>query len=266
MRALQVTTLQVTAVPAFEDNYLWLIHAPANPLKVVAVDPGDASAILAVLERDGLILAGILVTHRHSDHVGGVEKLQSTFSVPLYGPKNEDIPGSPIRVGNGSEVEFAELGLQFSVIDVPGHTRGHIAYYGHGALFCGDTLFSAGCGRMFEGTAEQMSASLARLKSLPADSRVYCAHEYTVSNLRFAAAVEPENEDVRQHLKQCLVWRETGKMTLPSTLKLELRINPFLRLSEQSVKRAAAEHAGRSLHSDSDTFAVLREWKNQFRG
>jgi hydroxyacylglutathione hydrolase len=265
-RRQRMATLQVTAVPAFTDNYLWLIHAPADPRRVVAVDPGDAVAIKAALTTNNLKLAGILVTHHHSDHVGGVATLQSGFDVPLYGPLGEDIPGQPVRVHGGDTVTFDSLGLEFSVLAVPGHTRGHVAYVGHGAVFCGDTLFSAGCGRLFEGTPEQMTESLARLKSLPPDIRVYCAHEYTVSNLRFAAVVEPDNVDIHAHLAHCEALRASGGSTLPSTLALEIRINPFLRLSAQSVKRAAASRAGRSLHSDTDTFAVLREWKNQFRG
>jgi hydroxyacylglutathione hydrolase len=256
--------LQVTAVPAFNDNYLWLIHAPTDPQRVVAVDPGDASVIKAALTSNDLALGAILVTHHHNDHVGGVAELQSAFDVPLYGPLGERVPGRPIWIQGGNTVTLTDLGLEFAVLAVPGHTSGHIAYWGHGAVFCGDTLFSAGCGRLFEGTPEQMTASLARLKALPLDTRVYCAHEYTVSNLRFAAAVEPDNADVRSHLAHCEALRASGRSTLPSTLALEIRINPFLRLAVQSVKRAAAGRAGHSLHSDTDTFAVLREWKNQF--
>lgn len=261
-----MTTLQVTAVPAFQDNYLWLVHGKTDSTRVVVVDPGDAEAINQCLAARSWQLAGILVTHRHPDHIGGVAQLQSEHRVPLYGPQDEVIPGQAIKVKGGDQVGFAELGLTFTVLDVPGHTNGHIAYVGHGALFCGDTLFSAGCGRLFEGTAEQMTASLARLTALPVATEVYCAHEYTVSNLKFALAVEPDNAAIAAHLLHCQELRAAGHMTLPSTLAQELRINPFLRLSEQSVKQTAERQAGRSLHSDVETFAVLREWKNQFRG
>jgi len=261
-----VSALQVTAVPAFEDNYLWLVHGVTDTTRVVAVDPGDARAVNDCLRAHQWQLAGILVTHRHADHVGGVAQLQSEYSVPLYGPLAEAIPGMPNDVADGDQVVFAGLGLSFTTLVVPGHTSGHVAYWGHQAVFCGDTLFSAGCGRLLGGTAEQMTTSLARLKALPADTQVYCAHEYTLSNLKFALAVEPDNTAIRSHWQHCQTLRAAGHMTLPSTLELEHRINPFLRLSEQSVKQAAERQAGHSLHSDVETFAVLREWKKHFRG
>jgi hydroxyacylglutathione hydrolase len=163
-------------------------------------------------------------------------------------------------------VQFPELGLEFEVLEVPGHTAGHIAYAGQGAVFCGDTLFSAGCGRLFEGTAAQMTASLRKLAALPAETAVYCAHEYTMSNLRFAGVVEPENVAVQEHLQRCTTLRQTSKATLPSSMGLELNINPFLRLGAETVKRAAERHVGRTIDSETETFAVLRDWKNHFRG
>ena len=258
--------LKVTAIPAFEDNYLWLIHAPTAPTQVVVVDPGDAGPVLRHLQSEQLTLCGMLATHHHADHVGGVEALLAQFAVPLFGPADEVIPGQPQRVRQGQRAEFKALQLAFEVLEVPGHTAGHIAYVGHGAVFCGDTLFSAGCGRLFEGTATQMTASLQKLAALPGTTAVYCGHEYTLSNLRFAQAVEPDNQSVREHFLRCTALRQAGHATLPSSMAQELLINPFLRLKAQSVKQAAEAHAGRRLDSDTDVFAVLREWKNQFRG
>lgn len=259
--------LKVTAIPAFEDNYLWLIHAPTDATQVLVVDPGDAQAVSAALATQRLTLRGILATHHHHDHIGGVEALLARHAVPLYGPARESIPGSSLhRLNEGQRVEFAELGLSFEVLDVPGHTAGHIAYVGHGALFCGDTLFSAGCGRLFEGSPAQMTTSLQKLLRLPMHTAVYCAHEYTLSNLRFAQAVEPANMEVAQHLHRCQALRAQGQATVPSDIGRELSINPFLRLGVETVKQAASRHAGRRLDSETETFAVLREWKNNFRG
>lgn len=258
--------LQVTAVPAFNDNYFWLIHSPLSNKQVLVVDPGDASAVRKKLQLDQLTLSGILITHHHPDHVGGVTALLEDYSVSIFGPENEQIPGHPRRVKQNEHVRFDELGFDFEVFEVPGHTAGHIAYVGHGAVFCGDTLFSGGCGRLFEGTPPQMLASLQKLAALPPGTKVYCAHEYTLSNLRFAQAVEPENEALAGYLEHCLELRSQSRPTIPSSIGLELRINPFLRTHAETVKRAAERQAGHTLHSESDIFAVLREWKNHFRG
>lgn len=265
-RGTDLGILEVTAVPAFDDNYLWLIRSPLANDKVLAVDPGDAGAVRKTLQVDQLNLCGILITHHHPDHVGGVAGLLEDTPVPVVGPENEAIPGRPRRVRQGEHVRFTELGLDFEVLEVPGHTAGHIAYVGHGAVFCGDTLFSAGCGRLFEGTPEQMAASLKKLAALPIDTAVYCAHEYTLSNLRFAQAVEPDNQAVAEHLQHCLELRHVNRPTVPSSIGLELRINPFLRTGAGTVKHAAERHAGRTLDSETEVFAVLRDWKNNFRG
>lgn len=265
-RGADLGILEVTAVPAFDDNYLWLVHSPQSNDQVLAVDPGDAGAVRKALQLDRLELSGILITHHHADHVGGVAALLADKQVPMTGPENEAIPGHPRRVKQGEHVRFMELGLDFEVLEVPGHTAGHIAYLGHGALFCGDTLFSAGCGRLFEGTPAQMAASLQKLAALPIDTAVYCAHEYTLANLRFAEAVEPDNAAVTEHLQHCLELRRIGRPTVPSSIGLELRINPFLRTGAGTVKYAAERHAGRALDSETEIFAVLREWKNHFRG
>lgn len=257
--------LQVTPVRAFTDNYIWLIHSPAEPARVVVVDPGDAGPVERTLAERKLTLAGILITHHHGDHVGGVADLLRHRAVPIFGPATETIPGNPQRLREGDRAGFADLALEFEVLDVPGHTAGHIAYVGHGAVFCGDTLFSAGCGRLFEGTAEQMHASLSKLAALPAETLVYCAHEYTLSNLKFGLAVEPDNAATARYHAECQALRARDEATIPSDIRRERNVNPFLRCGEQSVKQAAEAHAGRGLQSETEVFAVLRQWKDEFR-
>ena len=258
--------LAVTRVPAFEDNYFWLIHGAGSAArKVAVVDPGDAGPVLKALDASHLTLAVVLVTHHHADHVGGVAALAERFGVRVYGPAGEAIPARTHALKGGDEVDLLDLGLRFRVFDVPGHTAGHIAYYGHGALFCGDTLFSGGCGRLFEGTPSQMLASLDRLAALPPETQVYCAHEYTASNLRFAAAVEPGNAALREYSGVVSALRARNQATIPTTIGLETRINPFLRTRLPSVREAATAHAGKKLTDDAAAFAVVREWKNGFR-
>jgi hydroxyacylglutathione hydrolase len=257
--------LQVSPVRAFSDNYIWLIRAPADPGAAVVVDPGDDAPVEHALRESGLRLGAILVTHHHADHVGGVAALASRHRAPVYGPAREKMPCAVQALDDGGTADLGQFGLSFSVMAVPGHTLGHIAYVGHGALFCGDTLFSAGCGRLFEGTAAQMLDSLDRIADLPDSTRVYCAHEYTLSNLRFASAVEPDNADVRDALAETRRRRERDEVTLPSTLGRERRINPFLRSREGSVRTAAERHAGRRLTTDTEVFAAVRSWKDGFR-
>jgi hydroxyacylglutathione hydrolase len=256
--------LQVTPVRAFADNYIWLIHSPRDRRKVVAVDPGDAAPVTRTLVERNLELSGILITHHHGDHVGGVAELLRQQSVPVFGPARETLPGQPTRVREGERAEFDELGLGFDVLDVPGHTAGHVAYVGGGTLFCGDTLFSAGCGRLFEGTAEQMTTSLDKMADLPPDTQVYCGHEYTVSNLKFSLAVEPDNEEAASYLEECQARRARDEATVPSTVRRERNVNPFLRFRRHSVKQAAEARAGRGLNPV-EVFAVIREWKDGFR-
>ena len=257
--------LEVSPVRAFSDNYLWLVRTPGDPAGAVVVDPGDARPVQVALEEQGLQLRAILVTHHHPDHVGGVRALAERYLAEVFGPAREKLPCEFRPLEGSAVVSLPGLGLEFDVMDVPGHTLGHIAYHGHGALFCGDTLFSAGCGRLFEGTPAQMLDSLDRIAALPDETLVYCAHEYTLGNLRFAAAVEPGNADVLETLDAVQALRSRDAITLPTTLDRERRINPFLRCREPAVRAAAEAHAGRPLASASDVFAVVRGWKDGFR-
>ena len=261
---MAIPMLEVSPVPAFRDNYIWLIHCPGDPRKVAAVDPGDAGPVLEVLEARGLTLGAILVTHHHRDHTGGAGRLSSLFPVPVIGPAGEKIPEVTRSVAGSQVVQLPELELEFHVMDIPGHTRGHIAFFGSGAVFCGDTLFSAGCGRLFEGTPAQMYRSLESLRELPGETRVYCGHEYTLNNLRFARTVDPENSDVRRYLERAGAIRSSGGPTLPSTIELEVGVNPFLRCREPAVRQAAEQHAGRTLAGEVEVFAEIRRWKDGF--
>lgn len=256
--------MNLLALPAFTDNYIWMLH---DGHRAAVVDPGDATPVIEALDRHGLQLACILVTHHHPDHVGGVNALRSRLQGPVWGPAREKIPEPFTPLAEGDAIEV--LGLRFGVLDVPGHTAGHIAYVQQGVekaplLFCGDTLFSAGCGRLFEGTPAQMSVSLAKLAALPSDTRVCCTHEYTLSNLRFAAAVEPGNAARADHEASCQALRADGLPTLPSSIGLERRINPFLRCQEPEVV-ASALAQGAAGDDAISVLAALREWKNRYR-
>ncbi|NBA95941.1 hydroxyacylglutathione hydrolase [Pseudomonas sp. R5(2019)] len=258
--------IQIDALPAFSDNYIWLLQDDATR-RCAVVDPGDAEPVLAWLKAHAdWQLEAILITHHHHDHVGGVERLKQATGATVFGPRAESIPARDRDLADNDTLEV--LGLRLQVIAVPGHTLGHIAYYHPRAaaplLFCGDTLFAAGCGRLFEGTPEQMHASLSRLASLPDDTLVFCTHEYTLSNLRFACAVEPENPHVLRRFDEVQQLRQQNRITLPSTVALEKRTNPFLRVGETSVKEKADKRAGHELDSPSAVFAGLRAWKDTF--
>jgi hydroxyacylglutathione hydrolase len=257
--------LDVSPVRAFSDNYLWLIRTPDDRGGALVVDPGDARPVEAALEQNRLSLRGILVTHHHPDHVGGVQALAARHGAIVFGPARERLPCEVRPLDDGDVVSLADLGLEFRVMAVPGHTLGHVAYYGHGALFCGDTLFSAGCGRLFEGTPRQMLASLDRIAALPDATRIYCAHEYTLGNLRFAATVEPGNADILETLEAVRELRSRDAITLPTTLGVERRINPFLRCRLPGVRAAAESRAGSALAEPAEVFAVIRSWKDEFR-
>lgn len=255
----------VRPIPAFQDNYIWLLRGRTDPRGVAVVDPGDAAPVLSALAADDLRLEAILATHHHADHVGGIPELVAATGAVVFGPAREELPAGIRRLAGGDRASLPQMALEFAVIDVPGHTAGHIAYVGHGALFCGDTLFSAGCGRLFEGTAAQMLESLDKLASLPDATRVFCGHEYTHANLRFALAVEPGNADAADYAHRVQALRVSGHPTLPSTIGLEKRVNPFLRSREENVRSAAERQAGRALPSAVAVFAAIRSWKDSFR-
>jgi len=257
--------VSVLTVPAFKDNYLWLVHDGRN---AAAVDPGDAAPILAALKQHGLTLTAILLTHHHADHIGGVPGLLAQFPVPVFGPRHDGIAAVTVPLGEGDQVAVPGLDLSLRVLDVPGHTRGHIAYVRDGSepwLFCGDTLFAGGCGRLFEGTPAQMTESLGKLSALPEATKVFCAHEYTLSNLRFACAVEPGNAHLQARVAADSAARELGKPTVPSTIGLERATNPFLRYREPEIA-ARLREAGKLNGGEppAAVFAALREWKNTF--
>ncbi|WP_426620450.1 hydroxyacylglutathione hydrolase [Pseudomonas rustica] len=254
--------IQISALPAFTDNYIWLLQDHRSQ-RCAVVDPGDAAPVEAWLDaHPDWVLSDILITHHHHDHVGGVERLKHISGATVYGPASENIPARDVALKDNDTASV--LGWDFDVYAVPGHTLGHIAYYHHGLLFCGDTLFAAGCGRLFEGTPDQMHHSLSRLAALPEDTLVYCTHEYTLSNLKFAAAVEPTNADIAARLEKVTQQRQNGVMTLPSTLALEKLTNPFLRTGETLVKQKVDERAGAKNREPSEVFAALRAWKDKF--
>ncbi|WP_095159216.1 hydroxyacylglutathione hydrolase [Pseudomonas sp. Irchel 3E13] len=258
--------IQIEALPAFSDNYIWLLQDPASR-RCAVVDPGDAAPVLAWLENHpDWRLEDILITHHHHDHVGGVEALKAATGARVCGPAHEQIPARDVALEDNAEVQV--LGVDFQVFAVPGHTLGHIAYFTERTptplLFSGDTLFAAGCGRMFEGTPVQMHGSLQRLAALPEATLVFCAHEYTLSNLRFARAVEPENPHVAQRFEEVTRLRAENRITLPSTIALERLTNPFLRTGETSVKEKADERTGAINPTPSAVFAGLRAWKDTF--
>ena len=256
--------LGIIPIPAFKDNYIWVLH---NRQHAVVVDPGDAAPVRTYLDAHRLKLAAILCTHHHNDHVGGICELVQVYNVPVYGPQHEDISCISRAAGEGDVVEIHELGIKLDVLDIPGHTRGHIAYLGSCGVFCGDTLFGCGCGRLFEGTAAQLFHSLQRLASLPGETKVYCAHEYTEANIRFALACEPGNAQLKQRQEDCRALRAAGRPTLPSTIALEKATNPFLRCTMPEIIRNVEQQLDFKLPPGNEVvvFAALREWKNNFR-
>lgn len=253
--------LTVTPIPALRDNYIWLIQKGRF---AAIVDPGEAGPVFDVIKERSLQPVAILVTHHHWDHVSGIRELLEVHPVPVYGPRRESIPGRSRSLSQGDTVHLPRLDIRFEIYDVPGHTAGAIAYHGEDSLFSGDTLFTAGCGRLFEGTAAQMHASLTKLCSLPPATRLYCGHEYTLANLAFASAVEPDNAEIGARTRAARERRVDGLPTVPSALALERQTNPFLRCHLPSVRAAAERHCGRGLSSAAEVFGAIRSWKDSF--
>jgi len=274
--------ITINPIRAFADNYIWAIGSQ-NSNQIVVVDPGDATPVLKYINEQALSLTAILITHHHYDHVGGIKKLTQHFpGIPVYGPKNEDITGITQFVSGQKKIQLNELipqedkfcsskqttqlnfNCSIEVIDVPGHTKGHIAYLAksNNALFCGDTIFAGGCGRVFDGTIEQLYHSIHQLKQLPKETKIYCAHEYTVDNLGFAKWVEPENTDLLKRDDEAMTLAEKGIPTVPSTLEMECKTNPFLRTHITEVVQAAQKYAGHTLKTELEVFSAIREWKD----
>jgi len=256
-----MSNYEVVALRALTDNYVWTLR---DAHCAVVVDPGDSRPVIDYLQREKLELAAVLNTHHHADHVGGNAGLLARWKVPVFGPYDERIGDVTQRMRDGTSCRLPHFGTEMGVMEIPGHTRTHIAFYGSGMLFSGDTLFAAGCGRLFEGTPRQMYDSLSRLMQLPDETLVYCGHEYTVSNIRFARAVEPDNATLRELEIKAKKQRDQGLPTLPSTIAQEKATNPFVRVREPAVIDAAARFANRPLADPVSVLAAIREWKNAF--
>jgi hydroxyacylglutathione hydrolase len=255
-------SVSVFPIKAFNDNYIWCLH---NQIHCAVVDPGDAEPVLAYCQVNQLALSAIIITHHHWDHTSGIDALLAAFpNIPVYGPQNKNIKQITVRLSQGDAIELAKLDIKFSVLEVPGHTLDHIAYYGDIGLFCGDTLFSAGCGRLFEGTPQQMFTSLAKLTALPADTAVFCAHEYTMANIAFAETVEPNNQALVDYKYWANIQREKNTPTLPSNIQRELEVNPFLRCHSAELVTNVSQNMGSNLVSEQAIFASLRNWKDNF--
>ena len=254
---------QIIPLRAFSDNYIWTLRDDTH---AIVVDPGDAAPVLAYLAAEKLQLAAIIITHHHNDHIGGVKTLIAGRDIPVYGPHDERVPDATQRLRDGESITLPHFNIALTVLEVPGHTRSHIAYFSkeHDILFCGDTLFAAGCGKLFEGTPAQMHDSLGKFMRLPDTMRVYCTHEYTLSNLRFARAAEPANQALMDWEARAKALREVDVPTVPTTIALERATNPFVRCAEPDIVASASQRAGKALSSPAELLGAIREWKNTF--
>jgi hydroxyacylglutathione hydrolase len=256
--------IQVQPILAFKDNYIWcLINDKTN--HCIIVDPGEVKPVLTFLKRFNLMLDAVFITHHHWDHTNGIKGILKDYAVPVFGPAKEKVIGVSNPVDEGDGIELNHWPIAFKVLAIPGHTLGHIAYYGGRMLFCGDTLFSAGCGRLFEGTAEQMLDSLNKLSQLPDETQIYCGHEYTLNNLNFAQMIEPSNPRVKEHLERVRELRQKNLPSLPSVLFAERLINPFLRCDKTEILSRVERHRGKKLDLPAEVFAYLRQWKNNYK-
>ena len=257
---------EITAVPALNDNYIWaVVH---NNRHAAVVDPGEAAPVLEFLDKHGLQLDAILCTHRHADHTGGIAELCQVYNVPVHGRRHPGNPHITHDLREGDRLRLDAPAMEFNILETPGHLDDHIAYFAPGVLFCGDVLFGAGCGRNFEGTPAQLHHSLQRLAQLPGDTRVYCAHEYTAANLRFALACEPGNAALQQRIAATQKLRAANQPTVPSTIALEIATNPFLRCTQPEIIRTLQQHGlidtGQIGTGELGVFTALRAWRNQF--
>ena len=255
--------LTIQAISAFNDNYIWLIEDP-DTRRVLIIDPGDAAPVINAINQQQLIPSAILITHHHSDHIGGITALTKQYKLPVYGPESESIIGLTHPLSDNPLLMIDPAFPVITVLAVPGHTAGHIAFLINDCLFCGDTLFAAGCGRLLGGTAEELFHSLQQLATLPIQTRIFCAHEYTEANLRFAATVEPKNIAIQQRIKDTSTLRQQNLPSLPSTLALELATNPFLRCDQEALTQSVQQFSGKTLSTPVEVFSALRAWKDLF--
>jgi hydroxyacylglutathione hydrolase len=256
-----MSPFEIVPLRAFSDNYIWTIRDAHH---AIVVDPGDAQPVIDYLAAEKLDLLAIVVTHHHADHIGGVKALIQDRNIPVYGPHDPRVPDATQRLKEGESITLPHFGIKLTVLEVPAHTNSHIAYHGDGMLFCGDTLFAAGCGRLFEGTPAQMHEAMSKFTRLPDNTRVYCAHEYTVANIRFARAADPANSALADWEARAKAMREVDAPTVPTTIALERATNPFMRCSEKAVITTASQHAGKPLNDPVSVLGAIREWKNIF--
>lgn len=255
--------IKIIPILSLQDNYIWAI-VNTDSMQIAVVDPGTAKPVLDYIKSQNLILTTILLTHHHNDHIGGVAELLKNFSVSVYGPKNQFISSVTKALRDGDIIQMPEYNMTLQAMEIPGHTLDHVAYFNNDLVFCGDTLFTGGCGKIFEGTPEQMFNSLQKLSHLPENTKIYCGHEYTVNNLKFALQVETDNTKLISRLEQSKDLREQNLPTVPSTMGEELATNPFLRVNQSGVRDSICAHINRYDCDEIDLFAALREWKNSF--